>query len=196
VTIATSRHMTLEEYLTYDDGTDTRYELVDGVLVEMGAESTINIQIAIFLIQYFAQLALGADRIGIKEKIEVKSRFVTARDPDLIVHSHDSALAIEHRSEACLKLNEPNPLIVIEIVSPGSESSKNYQRDYVQKSKEYAARGISEYWLIDPDRAIVRVGILLGKAYRFDDFQGNQLIVSLAFPALKLKAEQVLSAGR
>jgi hypothetical protein len=33
--------MTLQEYLTYDDGTDNRYELVDGVLVEMGAESTI-----------------------------------------------------------------------------------------------------------------------------------------------------------
>jgi Uma2 family endonuclease len=34
----TNRRMTLEEYLSYDDGTSTRYELV-GVLVEMGAET-------------------------------------------------------------------------------------------------------------------------------------------------------------
>jgi hypothetical protein len=26
------KRMSLEEYLAYDDGTDTRYELVDGVL--------------------------------------------------------------------------------------------------------------------------------------------------------------------
>jgi Uma2 family endonuclease len=32
---ATAKRISLEEYLTYDDGTETRYELVDGVLVEM-----------------------------------------------------------------------------------------------------------------------------------------------------------------
>jgi Uma2 family endonuclease len=42
MTVATARRMSLKEYLIYDDGTETRYELVDGVLVAMGAESTIN----------------------------------------------------------------------------------------------------------------------------------------------------------
>ncbi len=55
--------MTPEEYLDYDDGTDTRYELVDGVLVEMGAESTLNTQIAVFLLLTFA--ALGIARYGL-----------------------------------------------------------------------------------------------------------------------------------
>ncbi|HAA32609.1 MAG TPA: hypothetical protein DCE56_38985, partial [Cyanobacteria bacterium UBA8553] len=32
----TSQKMTLEEYLNYDDGTDTRYELVNGELVDLG----------------------------------------------------------------------------------------------------------------------------------------------------------------
>jgi Uma2 family endonuclease len=30
--------MTLEEFLRWDDGTDTRYELIDGVPVAMPAE--------------------------------------------------------------------------------------------------------------------------------------------------------------
>ena len=47
---ATRRHMTLEEYLTYDDGTDARYELVNGELVEMPSESDVNNAIAILLI--------------------------------------------------------------------------------------------------------------------------------------------------
>lgn len=31
----TKPYMTFEEYLTYDDGTDDRYEWIDGVLVEI-----------------------------------------------------------------------------------------------------------------------------------------------------------------
>jgi Uma2 family endonuclease len=50
---AINRHMTLEEYLSYDDGTDTRYELVDGVLVAMGAEYPITSTIASFLFAVF-----------------------------------------------------------------------------------------------------------------------------------------------
>ncbi|MFM7449716.1 MAG: hypothetical protein ACKO24_14120 [Leptolyngbyaceae cyanobacterium] len=35
MTIATNCKLTLQEYLTYEDGSDTRYELVDGDLVPM-----------------------------------------------------------------------------------------------------------------------------------------------------------------
>jgi Uma2 family endonuclease len=197
MTVATQRRMSLEEYLTYDDGTDARYELVDGVLVEMGAESRCNIKIAFFLIEVFLQL-VGRGRLGIKEKIQVDSEYVSALDPDLIIHSDDSALAIEERKESCLLLNEPNPMIVVEVVSPCTESTDNYKRDYEQKPDEYAARGIPEYWIVDPtvDRAWVRIGTLVNGAYQFQDFIGNQTIVSLTFPGLNLTAEQVLTAGR
>lgn len=60
--MATGSPMTIEEYLTYDDGTDTRYELVDGVLVEMGAESTLNTQIVLFLVVTFLQMGVLASR--------------------------------------------------------------------------------------------------------------------------------------
>jgi Uma2 family endonuclease len=195
MTVATSKRMSLEEYLIYDDGTDSRYELVDGVLVEMGAESRCNIKIAFFLIEIFLKL-VGRGQLGIKEKIQVDSAYVSARDPDLIVHSEGSALAIEGRREACLFLNEPNPMVVIEVVSPGTESTDNYKRDYDRKPKEYAARGIPEMWLIDPDRAIVKIGTFTNGAYDFQDFTENQVIQSPAFPGLKLTAITVLTAGR
>ncbi|MBE9045995.1 Uma2 family endonuclease [Pleurocapsales cyanobacterium LEGE 10410] len=41
MTTATS-WLTLEEYLAYDDGTDNRYELVDGKLLIMPPESDRN----------------------------------------------------------------------------------------------------------------------------------------------------------
>jgi Uma2 family endonuclease len=205
MTVATIKRMSLEEYLSYDDGTETRYELVDGVLVPMGAESPINTWIAGFLFEVFLRMGIPSYRIGFKHLIQVDSVYVTARDPDLIVHTEASATAFDDgRKEACLRLNEPNPLIVIEVVSPGTESTDNYKRDYERKPKEYAARGILEMWQIDPDdlrsvedhRAWVKVGILVDGAYEFRDFTGNSVIVSPTFPCLSLTAVQVLTAGR
>ena len=46
----TTRRMTLEEYLDYDDGTDTRYELVNGELAEVPSESDLNNEIAMILL--------------------------------------------------------------------------------------------------------------------------------------------------
>jgi Uma2 family endonuclease len=195
MTVATARRMSLEEYLTYDDGTETRYELVDGVLVAMGAESTINTQIAVFLIKIFLRIGLDDKQLGIKQKIQVNSKYVSARDPDLIIHSDDSTLAIKGRKEACLRLNEPNPLLVIEVVSPGEPGTPNYDRDYDQKPAEYAARGIAEMWQIDPIRQVVTVLTLVGGAYRSASFTGNQIIVSPSFPGLALTATKMLTAG-
>jgi Uma2 family endonuclease len=192
---ATAKRMSLEEYLTYDDGTETRYELVDGVLVEMGTESTINTQIVLYLIFGFADVGVPRNQLGFKQKVQVKSKYVSARDPDLIVHSEQSIQVIKGRKEAVLKLREPNPLIVIEVVSPGDPGTLNYDRDYEHKPDEYADRGIPECWLIDPVRQVVVVLTLVGDEYKGASFIGNQTIVSPAFPGLKLTAEQVLIAG-
>jgi Uma2 family endonuclease len=49
------KKLTLEEYLTYDDGTDTKYELVDGELVEMPPESDRNNLISLYLLSLVVQ---------------------------------------------------------------------------------------------------------------------------------------------
>ena len=196
MTLTTARRMTLEEFLSYDDGTDKRYELVDGVLVEMGAESTTNTIIAGLLFRFFLQMGLPSYRIGFKQKIEVASRYVTARDPNLIVHTEDSFQAIDERKEACLRYGEPNPLIIVEVVSLGDETKDNYQRDYVQKPEEYADRGIGEFWRIDPERKWIQIGVLMAGQYQFTVFKGDDIVVSKSFPSLNLTASQVLRAGR
>lgn len=196
MTVTSQKQLTLEEYLTYDNGTDTRYELVDGLLIEMGNESKINTLIAGFLFSVFLRLGLPSYRIGFKQKVEVTSPHASARDPDLIVHSEESASIGEDASQFCLRLSDPNPLLVIEVASPGPESSDNYQRDYEQKPREYAERGIPEYWIVDAERAWVRVGTLTNDTYQFKTFQGEDRILSPTFPNLALTTEQVLRAGR
>jgi Uma2 family endonuclease len=190
------RPMTLKEYLTYDDGTDQRYELVDGILVEMGNESTLNTRIATMLMFVFAALGIPHYRLSTKDLIEVRGQNACSRYPDLVVHSEASFTAIEGRSEACVQLTDPSPMLVIEVVSPGPESSKNYQRDYQCKPVEYADRGIPEFWLIDPERSWVRVLILHGDFYKVAEYRKQDPIISQIFPQLDLTAAQVLTAGR
>ena len=125
--------------------------------------------------------------------MEVRSRYATARDPDLMIHSEDSAAAIEGLPQACLKYGDPNPLIAIEIVSPGAEASKNFKRDYELKPREYADRGIGELWQVDPKREWVKVGTLTDGEYQFATYQGDDAIVSPTFQELKLTAVQILA---
>lgn len=191
-----TKFTSIEEFLAYDDGTNTRYELVDGVLVDMGTESTINTIIAGFLFAAFLQSGIPAYRIGFKQYIAVSSTSVTARDPDLIVHSEGSFAAIDGLPQALIAADVPVPLMVIEIVSPGNPGSDNYKRDYVEKPQEDAARGIPEFWRVDPERSVVAVLKLEDEAYESRDFRGSESIVSCTFPNLQLTAEQILRAGR
>jgi len=186
--------LTFEEYLAYDDGTDTRYELVNGVLVEMGAESPLNLDIALFLITVLLQI-VPRNRIGIKNLIAVDSLKVTAREPDLTIHSEDSKRAISGERQALLQIDMPVPLLVIEVVSPGEPGEDNYDRDYVDKRQEYAARAIPEYWLIDPMRAVVLVLSLIGGTYKAVEFRGDDRLESPTFSELNLTAHQILTAG-
>ena len=194
MTQAKPRFRTIEEYLDYDDGTDRRYELVDGELVELPTESTLNTQIAIFLIAAFLQLGIPMQRLGIKQQVSVSSRKVTAREPDFIVHSEESVLAIEGQKQALLTAEMPPPLLVVEIVSPGDPGDKRYDRDYVEKPQEYASRGIPEFWQVDPTTVVTVLNLTDG-AYRSREFRGSDPVVSLTFPDLQLTA-QILKAGR
>jgi Uma2 family endonuclease len=193
-TSAPQQRMTFEEYLDYEDGTDKRYELVDGVLVEMGAENPLNPQIAMMLVFTFADLGFPREHLVIGHQIRVSPTKASARQPDLIAHSPESDAAVT--AEKILPFDVAPPVLLVEVVSNSKKDKESRDRDYKEKRSEYAERGIPEYWIIDPDRAIVLVLTLVGQQYQEVSFTGNQPIVSLAFPGLKLTAEQVLSAGR
>ena len=189
------QRMTLEEYLDYDDGTDTRYELEDGILVDMSGEHPLNSCIATMLIFLFNDLGIARRLLAIGHQIEVRSTYVTCRQPDLVVHTPESDAAILSGLRV-LNLGTPEPLLVIEVASSTLTDGKSRKRDYEHKPREYADRGILEMWIVDPDRAWVQVGTLTDGAYQFETFTGEQVIKSPTFPALDLTAVQVLTAGR
>lgn len=189
--VAIRSSMTLEDYLNYDDGTDIRYELVDGMLIEMPPESTLNTQIAAFLLATFLQLGIPYTQLGIRHQIAVAGARATAREPDLMIHSEESAAAIDGQTQALLTHDMPPPALVVEVVSLKQEN-----RDYRHKRSEYAARHIPEYWIVDPIAAKVTVLEWVDGLYEERIYHNSEQIVSLMFPALELTATQILSAGR
>ncbi|MCY7272210.1 MAG: Uma2 family endonuclease [Phormidesmis sp. CAN_BIN44] len=194
MTQAKPRFRTIEEYLDYDDGTDTRYELVDGELIEMPPESRLNYKIASFLFEMFIRLGISSSLLTIGVQIAVSSR-KTARQPDLIVLSQECADALEGMTSALITFDTPNPSLVIEVVSPGEPGTDNHDRDYIEKPKEYAARGIPEFWQVDPSRSVVIVLNLKNGAYQSREFRGGDCVISPTFPELQLTANQILRAG-
>jgi Uma2 family endonuclease len=195
MTVATQKKMSIEEYLTYDDGTDARYELVDGVLVEMGAENDINIMIEGYLVAILLQVAPHY-LIRRGTEIEVTGTAAKTRYPDLMVLTEATLSAMTRDKRSLILKDMPPPALVVEVVSPGDPGDDNYDRDYIDKRAEYAARKVPEYWLIDPVRQVVLVWTLQNTQYVGRPFTGNQSIVSLIFPGLNLTAAQALNAGR
>ena len=195
MTVATDRRMTLQEFLEFEGG-DRHCELVNGEILQMSQGTGKHGGITEFLNDAF-RAEIG--RCGLlwtakDMKIAVQSprgtRWGTVRVTDIVVLPLEQWEAMEDR-EAFIPLNEPPPILVVEVVSPSTVSI-----DYRAKHSEYAVLDIAEYWIVDPVDLRVTVCTLEDGAYRDRFFVGMEAIVSLTFPGLELTAMQVLRAGR
>jgi Uma2 family endonuclease len=185
----TAQRITFEEYLAYSDGSDTRYELVRGELVAMSLGTGKHGKIAKFLDDRFnaeiAALALDwtSQRLTVGVQSPRGSR--SCRIPDVTVLSVAQWDDMEDR-ESVIRAHESPPILVVEVMSPSTQST-----DLRAKRSEYAARQISEYWMIDPVAEGVWVLTLVDGQYQEQRFSGDSLIGSLVFPMLNLTVAQV-----
>ncbi|MBD2562884.1 MULTISPECIES: Uma2 family endonuclease [Nostoc] len=183
----TERLYSFEEYLTYDDGTDSRYELVDGKL-ELRNPSPFRH----LLISKFIELAFEAEIKGLSlpwlcfREAGVRMGWRKSRFPDVYVVTAEQVMEFLDESAVC----QSAPMLVVEVVSPDS-----VKRDYRYKRCEYAALEIPEYWIVDPIESKITVLLLSEGLYEEKEFNGSQQIVSATFPKIVLTVEQVLAAG-
>lgn len=196
----TTNKFTLDQYLAYENGTERRYELVDGDLVEMPPESDRNNLISLYLLSEFLKF-VPLYLIRHKDtEIVVTGNRLRVRLPDLLVLTEELFAAIGG-GRATITADMPSPMLVVEVVSPGKA---NEDRDYRYKRltcvtlrrTEYAARGIPEYWIVDPGQAKVTVLVLVDGLYEETVFQSDDLIVSVLFPAMALTVSQVIEGGK
>lgn len=204
-TTVASQFVTFEAWLTYEDGTDTRYELDRGVLVEVGQARGRHGDIMEFLCDQFkAEIArLGypwLSKMGGQVAVRVPQvgRRDTSRVPDVVVLPQEQWELMAER-EAVIELHEPAPLLVVEVVSTGTEVT-----DHRKKRAEYNIVGIPCYVLVDwvsvdknqkpVDR---RVTVLTLREGLYDEavYYDEQVVLIPTFPELKLTANQIIQAN-
>jgi Uma2 family endonuclease len=189
----TTQKLTFEEYLNYDDGTDTRYELVDGELAAISLGIGKHGGIAEFLHEQFRSqiqqkgLPWTCKQMTVGICSPRGRNWDTSRIPDVTVLSIAQWEVMADR-EAVINLNEPPPLLVVEVVSPSTQTD-----DYRSKRSEYGLLEISEYWIVDTIAQKVTLCVLDHEFYDATEFRGDEFIVSPTFSDLTLTAAQVLS---
>jgi Uma2 family endonuclease len=117
--------------------------------------------------------------------VGVRTGIRKSRIPDILVMTETHRQILRTLSSAILE--EP-PLLVVEIVSPN-----NPDDDYRYKRSEYAALGISEYWIIDPQALKISILTLVSGLYEVIEIIEKDPINSITFPELKLTVEQILN---
>ncbi|MCP9296574.1 MAG: Uma2 family endonuclease [Planktothrix agardhii LY1] len=188
----TTKPLNLAEYLNYNDGTDTRYELVNGELINMSLGTGKHGAIIKFLERTFdAEIErMGLNWTAIQSVLGIQSprggRWDTVRIPDVVILPLEQWRELQNK-EAVITLNQPVPLLIVEVVS---ESTK--RTDYRAKKAEYSVLEISEYWIVDPLENQVTILTLVDGWYDSLEFTGGDQIQSKTFPNLELTAEQIL----
>jgi len=155
-----------------DDG--NRYELIDGELHVSSAPSIIHQTILTNIVGVFLSY-LREHRIGrILPGVGVIFDDYNGVIPDLVF-----ATTERMRKEVQGGRFRASPEIVIEILSPGTS---NQRRDRHVKLTLYAARGVDEYWIVDPENRSVEIhrrdeaGVL---AFESCMLQGDELTCGL-----------------
>ncbi|MFQ4134838.1 Uma2 family endonuclease [Nodosilinea sp. PGN35] len=179
--------LSLADFLSLDTGPEARCEFADGEVIEMPPESPRNILVSLFLLQQFLQILPLPWLRRMDTEIVVSGR---VRIPDLLVLGEDLAALLEDTGRSTITEDMPAPLLVVEVVFPDKASE---DRDYRYKRSEYAARGIPEYWIVDPAKATVTVLTLVDGLYEVQELSGTAMLKSPQFPTLSLAVAKVLS---
>jgi len=189
--VAVISKLTLEEYLTYTDGTDTRYELVQGELVAMAQPTGIHGAICELINDTFRSeiQRLQLSLVSKQELIAVQTTYIgsklTCRVPDVTVITLEQWDKIKF-CEALLK--ESVPLLVVEVVSDSSRSI-----DYRKKRVEYNAIEIPEYWIVDYNDRQVTVLLLENDLYEETVYRDRDRIQCQLFPEFSLTPQQIFA---
>ena len=195
MTVATKK-FTLEEYLAYDDGTDIRYELVNGELVAMSVSTAIHAFIVEFLAEQIKAIITewAVPHQTFSGSIAILSprggKFRTARIPNIMLLPLQQAEQLLGQKAAVIGYGEPTPSLVVEVVSPSTQNT-----DYKAKWTEYSVLDIPEYWIVDPLQQLVTVCILEDGKYASQEYRGAEEAQSQILPSFDLTAATVLAAG-
>jgi len=198
ITKPQTKPVTFDDFIAwYPENSEHRYELHEGIIVEIPKPKGKHSEVAGFLnlevgiVCRNAQLPYFIPRESIVKSVDNESGY----EPDVIVLDRD-AVASEPRweRESIITMGSSIRLIVKVV-------STNWQDDYLTKLRDYEALGIQEYWIVDylglggrlhigyPKRPTFSVYQLVEGEYEVQRFQDGSKIISPTFAELNLTSD-------
>ena len=194
-----TKPVTFDEFIQWYPETGLRYELHNGVIIEMNPPVGDHELVIGWLVR---KLSAQLDRLNLPYLIP-KTTFIkpskseSAYSPDILLLNPENLINEPlWKKESTITQAASVPL-VIEIVS------SNWQTDYSTKANEYESMGIPEYWIIDyaafggrrfignPKQPTISVYSLIDEEYQVNQFRGDDLIISPLFPDLNLSVSHL-----
>ena len=172
--------MTLSEYRLTPEN-DGVWDLIDGVLEKQPLATLVH------------QMALGELLTRINE-------FTTATDPSLGLGIRNIGVAFsesfaptpdivytrrEHFHLMRGSFMEGTPDLLVEVLS------QDRDRDLVRKRDRYAAAGVPEYWIVDPDNEVILVLELSEGQYVDRTVRRTETLTTLTIPGFELSLERL-----
>jgi Uma2 family endonuclease len=196
--------VTFDEFVAkYPDNTGKRYELHDGVIVEMSQPTGDHEEVVGFLAFEITRecIRLNLPYFIPKTALVKPPENESAYSPDVLILNRPNLVNEPlWKKESTVSQAESIPLVV-EVVS------SNWRDDYLKKAADYEAVGIPEYWIVDyaalggrrfignPKQPTVSLYTLIDGEYQVSQFRGTDRIISPTFPELNLTSEQIFQAG-
>jgi Uma2 family endonuclease len=201
MTQALTKVVTFEEFTAWKPE-GGRYELHDGVIVEMTQPQGDHEDIVGFLVEILVReytrlnLPYRIPKTALVKPPESQSGY----SPDVLLLNRDnleSEPLWKQKSTVTLSASVP---LIIEVVST------NWRDDYYKKYADYESMGIGEYWVVDylalgakkltgnPKVPTISIYQLIDEEYQVNQFRGTNQIISRIFGELSLTAQQIFNA--
>lgn len=198
-----SKLVTFEQFIEWYPSDGVRYELYQGVIVEMPPPTGTHENVVGFLV---TQIVFQFLQMGLPLRIP-KIAFIktqsnnSAYSPDILLLNHDNLVQEPLWIKQSTVIQATSIPLVVEVVST------NWRDDYYDKLRDYEDMGIPEYWIVDygaiggkrftgsPKQPTMTICPLVDGDYQMNVFRGNDLIVSPLFPQLKLTAQQIFDSA-
>lgn len=201
---AIPKQLTFDEFIAwYPENTPTRYELHNGVIIEMPKPTGKHSQVAGFIA---LKVGIEIERLNLpyfipKECVVKPTRDDSGYEPDVIVLDKLTLRNDPRWERESIITQGTSAHLIIEVVST------NWSDDYALKLEEYEAMGIPEYWIVDylglggrryigsPKRPTLSVHQLIDGSYQVKQFRGFDRIESPTFAELNFTVDQIFRAG-
>jgi len=177
----------VEEYLELTDDLNQFVEFSGGRIEVLAMPTIAHQRILVYL---FTLLRNFVDERDLGEVLPSVLRVRIAedkfREPDIIFKRRDGESSRQNRYWNGADL-------VVEIVSADPDS---HERDHVKKRQDYAAAGIPEYWIVDPQEQKITVLALEGNVYKtLGEFVPGQQAASRLLEGFYVEVTAVFKAA-